>query len=291
MWTVEPPTVTAAESAAACAKGIRDKAVRERVRGAVQVFDANSVMLQGDIHSQALHGADSSRYQVAGLSEDELKSLYKGQLSRQGSKARYVYDHMMANARHDLCSYCQYGVANSLDHFVPITVVPALAIEPWNLVPACDRCNKLLLDSFSSSATHQLLHPYAEPAALPAGMRWLHAHVHHGSEPVVAFHANPDSNVPPDVRVRILQQFEQLQLAALFQVVSARELSGTRARLTELFPGGQAEPVAAHLAELSADALAGDANDRRGVMYEALAADRWFTTAGYEIGLATGRAA
>lgn len=283
MWTVEPPSVTAAEGATASAKGIRNKALRARVSGAVTEFAANSAKLQADIHAQALHGANSSWYRVTGLSDAELKSLYKGQLSRQGSKARYVYDHVLANARHSLCSYCQYGVANSLDHFIPITVVPALAIDPWNLVPACDRCNKLLLDSFSNSATHQLLHPYADSPSLPTSTRWLRAHVHPGPEPVVAFLADPDSNLPPAVRTRILQQFEQLQLAVLFQVVSARELSGTRARLTELFPGGQTAPVAAHLAELSADALAADANDRRGVMYEALAADTWFTTTGYEV--------
>ena len=283
MWAIDPPNVTAAEGATASAKGIRERTLRARVGGSVTEFAENSDKLQADIHAQVLHGANSSRYRIAGLSDDELKSLYKGQLSRQGSKARYVYDHVMANARHSLCSYCQYGVANALDHFIPITVVPALAIDPWNLVPACDRCNKLLLNSFSTSATHQLLHPYANPASLSSSTRWLRANVHPGPQPVVAFHADPDSDLAPAVRTRVLQQFEQLQLDILFRVVSARELSGTKARLTELFPGGQSTLVAAHLAELSADALAVEANDRRGVMYEALAADSWFTSIGYEL--------
>lgn len=282
MWTVKPPTLTAAESAAACAKGIRDAAMKARVGGASSDFLGNSIQLQGEIHGLALHQATSGQYRVADLTDDELKSLYKGQLSRQDSKARYVYDHVMGNATHNLCSYCQYGVANCLDHFIPITVVPGLCIDPWNLVPACDRCNKLLHDQFSSSAAEQLLHPYAHPAALPPGSRWLRAAVHAGPEPVVSFHADPDGAVDSKIRTRILHQFDRLQLGPLLQVVAARELSGTRRNLAGLFPGAQNQPVAAHLAELSADALAVDANDRRGVMYEALAADSWFTSVGYE---------
>lgn len=283
MWSVKPPTLTAAQSATACAQGVGNKEVRDRVKAAVPDIAANSALLQSDIYAQNLHAAAPSRFHVAGLTDTELKGLYKGQLARQGSKARHIYDHVMGNALHGLCSYCQYGQATSLDHFVPITVVPGLAIDPWNLVPACDRCNKLLRDTFSASPAGQLLHPYARPPVLEAQARWLYARVVASPEPVVAFHADPVASVTAPVRDRILAQFDQLELAKLFQVVSARELSGTRQHLTELFAGGPPEPVRAHLAEQAEDAFAAHRNDRRGAMYEALAADSWFVSGGYRV--------
>ena len=96
------------------------------------------------------------------------------------------------------------------------------------------------------------------------------------------FRADPDPALPAPLRTRIVNQFNRLQLHDLFKVVAARELAGTCRNLVQNFPGGQAGPVAAHLKELSDDGLAADPNDRRGVMYEALSHDAWFTSSGYE---------
>lgn len=282
MWAVNPPTLTAADTAAHCAKGIRNKTLRAKVDGAIVDFAVNSATLQAAIHAQQLHHSTSGTYPVAGLTDEELKGLYKGQLSRLNSKARHIYDHVIGNALHGLCSYCQHGVVTALDHFIPITLIPALAIDPWNLVPACDRCNKLLLDDFVALVDEQQLHPYAHPASVPPGTRWLHAKVHPGPVAAVTFHADPDPALPLPLRTRIVNQFNRLKLSDLFKVVAARELAGTCRNLTELFPGGQADPVAAHLKELGQDGLASDPNDRRGVMYEALSADDWFIHSGYE---------
>lgn len=282
MWAVDPPTLTAADAASACAKGIRDKSLRAKVEDAKGDFAVNSASLQAAIHARQLHHSTSATYVVAGLTDDELKGLYKGQLSRLNSKARHHYDHVMGNALHGLCSYCQHGVVTALDHFIPITLTPGLAIDPWNLVPACDRCNKLLLDDFVAHPDEQQLHPYAHPAEVPLGTRWLRAQVHPGPVAAVTFHADPDLALPGSLRTRIVNQFNRLKLDDLFKVVAARELAGTCRNLSQNFPGGQASPVAAHLKELSEDGLASDPNDRRGVMYEALSQDEWFVNYGYE---------
>lgn len=218
-----------------------------------------------------------------GLSDIELRWLYENQLVRQGRKARHVYDHIKTNALHGLCSYCQYGTANTLDHFIPVSVVQALSIDPWNLVPACDRCNKLLLATFATQTEQQLLHPYAQPQSVPTDLRWLRASVQHIAPIVITFRAEPDDAVDAVTRDRIINQFDLLRLGDLYQTVSARELAGTCRSLTNRFPGGQCASVTAHLRELSVDAFGADRNDRRGALYEALADDEWFTTIGYEL--------
>lgn len=282
MWAVNPPTLTAAEAATACAKGIRDKVLKANVNAAVPDFAANSAKLQADIHAQQLHTSTSASFPVLGLTGADLKSLYKGQVSRAKSKARHVYDHIVTNARYDLCSYCQHGTVTALDHFIPISLVPELGIDPWNLVPVCDRCNKLLLDGFSMLPEEQMLHPYASPSCLPEDTRWLHAKVHAGPGAVVTFHADPDPAVPKDMRTRIINQFDTLELGTMFKLLSTKEVAGIRRYLAAQFPGGQSDPVAAHLLEASQTGFASDPNDRRGAMYEALANNEWFITTGYE---------
>lgn len=282
MWAVDPPTLTAAEAATACAQGIRNKPLKAIVSAAVTAFDSNSATLQTAIRAQQLHTSTRPSFPVPGLTDAELKGLYKGQVARARSKARYIYDHVVTNAKYDLCSYCQHGSVTALDHFIPISLIPELGIDPWNLVPACDRCNKLLLDDFSTMADEQMLHPYALPSCLPPGTRWLHADVHPGPTAAVTFHADLDATVPEDMRTRIINQFDKLKLNDLYTVITAKDLTGACRYLSANFPGGQHEPVAAHLAELSRVGFASDPNDRRGVMFEALAKNNWFTSTGYE---------
>lgn len=284
MWVIKPPTLTASESATACAKGVRDAGLKAKIGTAVEDFAANSSSLQGNVHSQLLHLTSVTSYVVTGLTNEQLKFLYQRQLSRQKSQARYVYDHIKGNALHGLCSYCQFSAASVLDHFIPLTVVYGLSIDPWNLVPACDRCNKILLNKFTTTAQTQMLHPYASPSPVPPGARWLRGRVHRGSYPVVEFYCDPDASVGRGLtRERMINQFEILQLGELYRTVSSRELSGAYRDLAKRFPGGQSISVAAHLRERSDEAFSGDANDRRGAMYEALSTDSWFTTIGYEM--------
>ncbi|MGX9297758.1 HNH endonuclease [Tsukamurella paurometabola] len=280
MWAVDPPTCTVEESAKACANGIRDKELKANVNSAVPAFTQNSSDFQDRIHDQSLHQTKKSLYPIPGISDADLQKLYTGQLSRSGSKARRIYDAIKNNALHQLCSYCQYGMADTLDHFVPITLVHELAIDPWNLIPACIRCNKLLNDRFATAETDQLIHPYARPARDLLSTRWLRAEVL-DQTPVVAFRADPDRRIDATTRRRIVNQFETLHLGELYSVVSAREISGIIRTLNSRFAEDDRESVVEHLLEQSKLAFEGDVNDRRGAMYEALGRDEWFTSVGY----------
>lgn len=281
MWAVNPPTKTATEAVTDCAKNIGNRSLRDRVTKAIPEFTANSANLQADIHAHQLHLATRQSYPISNVTEEELKDLYK-RLRRPDGKARHIYDYLMANARHGLCSYCQYAVVTALDHFVPITVIESIGIDPWNLVPSCDRCNKNMLDEFPNQPDKQPLHPYSHPFSVSEDLRWLHARIHPGPTVAVTFFAAPDDSVSPLLRSRIVNQFDRLDLAPLYAIVAARELSGTCRLLASQFPGGQPDHVTEFLGELSRDGFASDPNDRRGVMYDALSRNEWFINGGYE---------
>lgn len=278
MWASEPPTVTAEDSAQACVERIRDKDLRRRVLNACPEFLDNSEKMQASAKSFTLHTTRDGDYPVTNVEGDELRMLYKNQLSKPRRPARSkIYDRIKASAPHGMCVYCGESVATGLDHFIPQSRVPGLAIDPWNLVPACSECNGGLLDYFSQRPDEQLLHPYFAPKI----GRWLTATVDHTYPAVVCFGAAPDPSLDPELQTRVRHQFDTLQLGKRYRELSGRELAGLKRRLCELFSEASADHVSGYLAELAALRFAIDENDRSAVMFEALAADRWYCAGGY----------
>jgi hypothetical protein len=277
MWAGSRPTITADEAAKACARGVRDADLRQRVVDSCPEFLANSTKLQTAAASDKLHEAKASDYPVSDLSREELLWLYTAQLSRKRGPGREIYDRIMVKAPSGLCIYCRHSVATTLDHFVPKTLIPGLSIDPWNLVPACSDCNHGLLNDFSEQAAEEMLHPYFVP---PIG-RWLTASIDRTHPVAVRFDATPDASLVPELQARIRSQFDRLDLGRRYSVICASDLVGLSRRLSVRFGGAEPDEVSAYLTELALLAFETDLNDRRAVMFEALAADEWYCTGGY----------
>ncbi|WP_429413387.1 HNH endonuclease [Nocardia sp. GAS34] len=211
------------------------------------------------------------------LSASEMRSLYTGQLVRRDTPARAHYDKIILAAPYGLCCYCQYGEANTIDHFIPKTHVPALAIDGWNLMPCCGKCNHTLLDFHSDKPEKQLLHPYA----MPALGRWLRARVIEQVPVVLQFTAEPEAGLTEILQQRILNEFEALHLGERYAIVAAEQISTTNRTLSRRWGSEDHETVRAHLREQALDEAGPDVNDRRAVVYEALADSDWYCQGGF----------
>lgn len=277
MWSVSPPPVTVLDAASACARGVRNKDLAQRIRRSHGEFEANSDALRQAASTHQLHTVTSDNFVMSDLDDTELKKLYTQQMAKVGRPGRAVYSAIMARARHGLCSYCQYGVARTLDHFVPKNGVPALSIDPWNLVPCCRDCNSTLLEQYAIDAAGQLFHPYDLP---PLG-RWLQAAINHAQPVTAAFYVKPDVGLSESLRLRLANQFAMLKLDRLYAVVSAQDITETTRSLAAHFSGATTEEVRQHLQELADVAFTYDANSRRAVLLEALADDDWYCTSGF----------
>lgn len=278
MWASEPPKVTVQDSARACVEGIRDKSLQRRLLAACPELLDHSEKMQASAASSGLHTVRTDDYSVTDVEGKELRWLYKTQLSKVGRPARRkIYDQLKASAPHEMCVYCGHSVATTLDHFIPQARVPGLAIDPWNLVPACSECNHGLLDYFSDRPDEQLLHPYFAPEI----GRWLTASVDHTDPVAMRFAAAPDRSLDPELQSRIRHQFDALNLGYRYRVLCGRDLSGLNRRLCRDFKGASPDEVSAYLTELASPGFLADENDRRSVMFEALAADRWYCAGGY----------
>ncbi|WP_237209296.1 HNH endonuclease [Rothia nasimurium] len=67
---------------------------------------------------------------------------------------------LLPYTRNGRCSYCQISRANTLDHFLPKSRYPLLAISPWNLVPCCSECNSSISIKNAEIKSPRLIHPF-----------------------------------------------------------------------------------------------------------------------------------
>ncbi|MEV6071025.1 hypothetical protein AB0L82_31145 [Nocardia sp. NPDC052001] len=278
MWSVNPPTFTVSETATLCAGSIGDKSLAERVLAARDNLSGNSDRLRKAIGGDATHLVDNTSFPVVDeLSASEMGFLYTGQFVPRTKPARAHYDKIILAAPHGLCCYCQYGYADTIDHVIPKVHVPALAIDPWNLVPCCGPCNHTLGETHSDQPEKQLLHPYA----MPALGRWLRARVIEQAPIVLQFTAEPAAELTEILQQRIHNEFAALHLADKYSVVSAQQITTTNRTLSRQWRSEDHETVRAYLHELACDAAGPDVNDRRAVVYQALADSEWYCQEGF----------
>lgn len=70
----------------------------------------------------------------------------------KGEKLDYIRKELIKNV--DLCPYCSINQISQLDHFMPKSKYPALAVCRMNLVPLCGVCNQKKTDDDFKLYTH-----------------------------------------------------------------------------------------------------------------------------------------
>ena len=76
--------------------------------------------------------ADIPRLRVPGVGEDVYKSARWQRMTRQLRRSKPV------------CQRCHNDIATECHHIVPLSVAPARAFDPDNVIPVCMRCHKSL---------------------------------------------------------------------------------------------------------------------------------------------------
>lgn len=290
MWPADQPSDTVEDVIRECAKGIRNRNLKERLLDSLKDLSTNNLRYQADGLSSQLHTATSHRYQVGKLDDDELKWLYDNRLGRGGDTGvGKIRERLLAAAPDQRCCYCQQSIATTLDHFVPKSVVPALAIDLWNLVPSCSECNHKMGNAHATSAEEEMLHPYFWPSSLG---RWLYVSVTVSEYVDANFYSCPDPGLPTTLRKRMVAEFEQLELAVRFKILAARELrvlgerySDMRNNLSRMgwTASYMSEFFRNNLLELAEERKRVDENDLLLALYKGLADSSAYCEGGYQL--------
>jgi hypothetical protein len=274
MWASSQPTISASETAYCCVKNVRaerNMKLRTTVIKSLAQFDTNSYIYRAAAANDSLHTVNAALFPApGGLPDEDMERLYDNHLAE--SRTAYpIYHQLRRSGPGERCTYCRNQTADSLDHFIPKKVLPALSIEPWNLVPCCTPCNRNLSNTWETDPSRRRIHPYF----MPELNRWLHAAIVDDGDVYPVFRAEPKSgDLDDELCSRILAQFEALNLRETLGSIGIQELQVIQHRLRTRFE--DEDSARAHLLEQADELFELDANSLRGVLYEATALDDEF---------------
>lgn len=106
------------------------------------------------------------------------------------------------------CPLCGSGDTTTLDHHLPKDVYRALSINPRNLVPCCQPCNRAK-GTLAAVAGAGMIHPYFQ--ALPA-VTFLRADVTYAAGSLTVAYSVDPAGLPPPLAARLAFQLDRLRL-------------------------------------------------------------------------------
>lgn len=150
--------------------------------------------------------------------EVEVKWAWSARLSGKKGTARPLYDALRGGAPHNRCPLCLHRIVHDLDHFLPQSKYPRLAIVPDNLVPICSDCNGIKRSFVAESPEEEPLHPYFDDLGEAP---WLEAEVVETGGAPVLFAVLAQPTWSSTLASRVVTHFERLGLAALYTDLAA----------------------------------------------------------------------
>jgi len=205
----------------------------------------------------------------------ELGGLYNRVL-RDGGE-RKTYDIIMQSAPRGVCPQCGVGRVRTLDHYLPKTRFPELAVVPRNLVPTCRDCNFDKREHYDQDDRSYLFHPYYDNWD---GYRLVIAAVSSSPRISLEYSIAAPQNAPPLIVDRARSHFSVLNLGELYAMNAGSALGEVKINCARAASGG-ALAVREYLSIQEAAAARVEPNGWRAAMYGAMAADEEFYSGAY----------
>lgn len=278
MWSLPHPGRAALDAYRACVSSVADVGLRDRyqsIEGAI-VMSSDAYAVGATAVELHLIPAQGSVEGV--VSRAEMSKLYSGQMAKKGRPGRAIYDEIMSAPPQGRCPLCGQRIVSTLDHHLPKSGYPTLAVAPLNLVPSCADCNKAKLDLAPTSAQDEPFHPYFDEVDSEL---WLHADVVEVAPPALVFSVLSPSAWSETLVARVQRQFSVLRLGALYGSHAASELVNIRWQLGNLLESGGAASVRGHLSQVADSHAAARNNSWQIAAYRALAASEWYCGGGF----------
>lgn len=267
---------------------------------AVEVFDLcigklQNQTLKGKLKaSSQLIGSAASEFRVAtlnnslhllpkcetidGISSDSLEDIYTSQMAKEGRPGRPVYDRIRASSPHNICPLCGVGAVTTLDHHVPKTKFPKLSVTPFNLVPACMRCQSAKKAGVPNRPDDHTIHPYFDDFE---DEQWLAAKVIEGEPAVFSYYVKPPGGWDSLKANRAKNHLMKFELPALYGDNASHELESIRHNLSMLHTRGGLKSVREHLLEQAESRRLHTRNSWQTAMYQAAGESDWFCDGGF----------
>lgn len=268
MWPLNQPPHTADATFAICITRVRDTSLRTRLKAGVPSIVAAEAAFATSSIAGTLDQAQSAAFQVSGVTSNEMVAVYDSRMAKKGAPGRPIYNDLRIAPANGRCPRCFHRTVSTLDHALPKNKFPALAVTPLNLVPSCQECNKVKLDTVPSLPEEVTLNPYFESVDDDT---WLCAQVVGTSPAEVQFRPVAPAHWEPVLASRVDHHFKLFGLAALYAAQAVTELEGNRQLFTSVLKSAGPSGLQQHLIEQGASWRSVHRNSWQAAFYAALA--------------------
>lgn len=269
MWRMSQPELTTREVVEACSAGA--SGLSEHLRSAIQSMESNATQLRAAIEGCECWKLSAEDFPLVVATAEEVQCAYNSRLVK--GMGRPIYDKILAAALRHQCPYCESGTVSTIDHFLAKSAFGALALEPWNLIPACKDCNHSLGAGSAEDANSEFIHPFV----WEDDEAWLRAVIVHCDEPVAEFEVAKPTAWSDETFSRVCSHFSRLKLKKRYTEISAAAILETTCSVQHLRCLNEPGEVRNHLAEQAdAQLCARGPNHWRTALLRALADDEWY---------------
>lgn len=274
------PGLDAGDVFTACVSRIQDSGLKSRMTSIKDEVTAASLQFHDLATNNRLHRFVQQAV-IAGLvTTQEMEKVYTQRMAKKNAPGRDTYDLIFNSSPHGRCLLCGHRKVETLDHHLPKSLYPVLAVVPANLIPACNNCNKLKLANAPASQSEEALHPYFDNIE---DDKWLHAEVSICAPAALRFYVRSPNNWSQVLSDRVGLHFRTLCLANLYAAEAAEELLNIRHQLESIYAGSGLAGVRAELQARAESASAARLNGWRAVTFESFAVSDWFCGGGFAL--------
>ncbi len=277
MWRVNPPSFSVAEVLAACTQNIANAERKAKFRETEASLFIAETDFQAAVETWNLHTLPPVDY-VNLMGREDMIWLYDQKLVDIRSPGRTYYDSLKLAAPHGKCPLCGRGAVYSLDHHLPKTLYSDLTITPFNLLPACQDCNKNKADAVPTISAEETLHPYFDDVE---GAIWLRANIVEVAPAALSFYADPPHNWPLVLRNRVRHHFRTFKLKRLYASEGASLLSNIKGYLGRNMSAQDACEIREYCRDQALSYRLHRQNSWQAASYTAMAESDWFCSGGY----------
>ena len=214
------------------------------------------------------------------VTKRELKDVYSSHMVGRKKPARAIYDQLLSKAPLGKCPFCGFGHASTLDHYLPKTKFPLIAVLPLNLVPSCKDCNTGKSTAIATTEEKQCLHPYFDHQKF-IDDQWLYAEIEQTSPTNIRFRVQPPTDWDEISKERVHSHFHDFKLAARYAIEASNELACLRDTLSCYSEQIGSEGVKRHLEIVAQSHFRQHINSWQTAMFQALSVSNWYCGGGF----------
>lgn len=256
-----------------CISRIRDVNLKNRLKACAHEIELDSNEFDAKANRTELHTIQSKNMVANSVNVEEMKKVYTGRMAKKLTPGRPYYDKLISLPAFGRCPLCCQRTVSTLDHYLPKQHFPSLTVTPFNLIPACQDCNKVKGENAPSRPEEETLHPYYDDVE---NFVWVKASLLE-EEPIgVNFYVDTSAIQNELLANRLENHFNIFKLNSLYSSHAAEEIASMERNFKNVFIDTGSDGLREFLAEIAESKMDLNPNSWQSALYTCLARNVWF---------------